>query len=263
MPTLSFDKSKEAQPVARVKGGLNDGEIMYLRDDKTGKKRIDLGEEGLFELLPNPDPKKREVYYVAGQSGSGKSYIAKGLAHYYKKLFPDRQVYLISKLAKDDTLDALRFLKRLSIPSFVEDYPDLDEFKDCMVIFDDWDTLEKSKGGPYKTIHKLIEDLAIMGRHTNTTMLILSHYLTNYKDTRLILNEATHVVVYPQSTSYHALRHLIRNYVGVDEEDLKRHRLLGSRWLCYKKGFPMFMVSQHVAEILFDPETSGTAAKAK
>lgn len=257
MPSLSFDKDKSATPVARVKGGLNDGEILYLHDGKTGKKRIDLGEEGLFELLPNPDPKKREVWYVAGQSGSGKSYIAKGLAAFYKKLFPDRQVYLISKLASDDTLDALKFLKRLSIPSFVEDYPELDEFKDCMVIFDDFDTLpkgSKKSPGPYEVVRKLIDDLAIMGRHTCTTMLVLSHYLTNYKETRLILNEATHVVVYPQSTSYHALRHLVRGYVGVDEEDLKRHRRLGSRWLCYKKGFPANMISQHVAEVLFSSD---------
>jgi hypothetical protein len=260
MPTLSFDKAKEATAIARVKGGLNDGEILYLHDGKTGKKRVDLGEEGLFELLPNPDPKKREVWYVAGQSGSGKSYVAKGLAAYYKKLFPDRNVYLISKLEKDETLDALKFLKRLSIRSFMADYPELEEFTDCMVIFDDWDTLDKDA---HKVIHKLIEDLAIMGRHTNTTMLILSHYLTNYKQTRLILNEATHIVVYPMSTSYHALRHLIRGYVGVDEEDLKRHRLLGSRWLCYKKGYPMWMCSQHVAEMLFDIETSAAGAKMK
>jgi hypothetical protein len=259
MPTLSFDKEKSATPIARVKGGLNDAEILYLHDNKSGKKRIDVGEDGLFELLPNPDPKKREVWYVAGQSGSGKSYIAKGLAAFYKKLFPDRDVYLVSKLLKDDTLDALKFLKRLSIRSFMDDYPELDEFTDCMIIFDDWDTLDKDA---YKVIHKLIEDLAIMGRHTNTTMLILSHYLTNYKQTRLILNEATHIVVYPMSTSYHSLRHLIRGYVGVDEDDLKRHRMLGSRWLCYKKGYPMWMCSQHLAEILFDIETSAAAEKA-
>lgn len=260
MPTLSFDKDKDAVPIARVKGGLNDGEILYLHDTKTGKKRVDLGEDGLFELLPTTDPKKREVWYIAGQSGSGKSYVAKGLAAFYKKLFPERNVYLISKLDKDDTLDALKFLKRLSIRSFMDDYPELDEFTDCMVIFDDFDTLDKDA---YKVVHKLIEDLAIMGRHTNTTMLILSHFLTNYKATRLILSEATHIVVYPMSTSYHALRHLIRGYVGVDEADLSRHRLLGSRWLCYKKGHPMWLCSQHLAEILFDIDTSAAGAKLK
>lgn len=315
MPSLSFD-NEGGRPIARVKGGEYDNEVLYLHEDAPGggagggkrpkasfnrqrymkslsglkpaertrtfaqmeealakdvapekfigsgeakevyekivkesksDKVIELDDGGMFELLPSPDPKKREVWYIAGQSGSGKSYIAKGLAHYYHKLHPERGVYLVSKLNEDSTLDTLKFLKRINIQSFVDDYPDLDEFKDCMVIFDDYDTLT---GDAEKVITKIVDDLAIMGRHTNTTMLCLSHYLTNYKKTRLLLNEATHIVVYPLSTSYHALRYLLKNYVGVDEEDLKRQRKLGSRWLAYAKGFPQFMISQKNAEIL-------------
>jgi hypothetical protein len=314
MPSLSFD-NEGGRPIARVKGGEYDNEVLYLHEDAPGgagggkrpkasfnrqrymkslsglkptertrtfaqmeealakdvapekfigsgeakevyekivkesksDKVIELDDGGMFELLPSPDPKKREVWYIAGQSGSGKSYIAKGLAHYYHKLHPERGVYLVSKLNEDSTLDTLKFLKRVNIQSFVDDYPDLEEFKDCMVIFDDYDTLT---GDAEKVITKIVDDLAIMGRHTNTTMLCLSHYLTNYKKTRLLLNEATHIVVYPLSTSYHALRYLLKNYVGVDEEDLKRQRKLGSRWLAYAKGFPQFMISQKNAEIL-------------
>jgi len=312
MPTLSFDETKGARPIARVKGGASDGEILYLHegdltgrkpkralnrtryakelkslrpaektrafvrmeealskdldadsligepaevkalytrilDDMKSDKNIELDDEGTFELLPSPDPKKREVWYIAGQSGSGKSWIARQLADYYHRLFPDRGVYLVSKLTKDETLDALKFLKRIDIQSFIDDYPELDEFKDCMVIWDDYDTLT---GDAEKVVLKIIDDLAIMGRHTNTTMLCLSHFLTNYKKTRLLLNEATHIVVYPLSTSFHALRYLLKNYVGVDEEDLKRHRKLGSRWLMYSKGFPQYMISQKDAELL-------------
>jgi hypothetical protein len=43
-----------------------------------------------------------------------------------------------------------------------------------MVIFDDFDTLT---GEAQKVVEKIIDDLAIQGRHTNTTMLVLSHYL--------------------------------------------------------------------------------------
>jgi hypothetical protein len=250
--TRTFAQMEEAlaKDVAPEKFiGSGEAKDVYEKIVKESKsdKVIELDDGGMFELLPSPDPKKREVWYIAGQSGSGKSYIAKGLAHYYHKLHPERGVYLVSKLNEDSTLDTLKFLKRVNIQSFVDDYPDLDEFKDCMVIFDDYDTLT---GDAEKVITKIVDDLAIMGRHTNTTMLCLSHYLTNYKKTRLLLNEATHIVVYPLSTSYHALRYLLKNYVGVDEEDLKRQRKLGSRWLAYAKGFPQFMISQKNAEIL-------------
>lgn len=218
-----------------------------IKDDSESSTKIELDDEGLFELLPNPDPKRREVWYIAGQSGSGKSWIAKQLALFYHKLFPKRGIYLISKLEKDETLDALKFLKRIPIQSFVDEYPTLEEFRETMCIFDDYDTLT---GDAEKVITKIIDDLAIMGRHECVTILALSHYLTNYKKTRLLLNEATHIVVYPLSTSYHALRYLLKNYIGVDEDDIKRHKKLGSRWLMYAKGFPQFMISQRDAELL-------------
>jgi hypothetical protein len=241
MPSFAFEKGSDGVPIAIVRGGETDGDILYLHmDDFKGKKpRMELSanryknelrdvkpmerarllarleearEKGLnpddligettigkklyerilydeandkaidlasgsFEILPSPNPKKREVFYIAGASGSGKSYIAKGLGEYYQKLFPERSVYLISKLQEDSgTLDKMKpRAKRIDIQSLVDDYPDLDEFKNCMVIFDDYDTFT---GAAEKTVHKLIDDLATMGRHTNTTMLCLSHYLS-------------------------------------------------------------------------------------
>lgn len=311
MPSLSFDKTKGAKPIAVVKGGDYDHEVLYLHDDdhkgkkpKTdidarkyanemrdlpAKERVQLinrlsdarkkglaseqlvGENGFakslydriitdeakdtsinlpddstFQVLPSPDPEKREVFYIAGASGSGKSYMAKGIAECYKKLHPSREVYLISKLGEDSTLDTLKFLKRVNIQSFIDDYPELDEFKDCLVIFDDFDTFT---GAAEKVIHKLIDDLATMGRHTNTTMLILSHYLTNYKKTRLMLNEATHIVVYPMATSFHALGYLLKTHLGMTKDDCRDLKKMG-RWVCFHKQYPQWLISAHHARLL-------------
>jgi len=220
MPSLSFENSKGSKPIAIVKGGSDDGKVLYVNDGEnlTGKgkrrleinankyklelrgvkpqervqlinrlqeahqkglepdqligetalgrslyerilsdakntKNVDLDDDGQFQLLPSPDPEKREVFYIAGASGSGKSYIAKGIAECYKKLFPDRECYLVSKLGEDSTLDALPFLNRVNIQSFIDDFPELDEFKDCLVIFDDYDTLT---GNAEKVVGKLI-----------------------------------------------------------------------------------------------------------
>jgi energy-coupling factor transporter ATP-binding protein EcfA2 len=248
--TRAFVKIEEALKSgddSEVEGAEAKALLERIKKDIASSTKIELDSDGMFELLPSPNPKKREVWYIAGQSGSGKSWIAKQLASFYHKLYPQRGVYLISKLDKDETLDALKFLKRIPIQSFVDDYPSLEEFKDTMCIFDDYDTLT---GDADKVITKIIDDLAIMGRHENVSILALSHYLTNYKKTRLLLNEATNIVVYPLSTSYHALRYLIKNYVGVDEDDLKRHKKLGSRWLMYSKGFPQYLISQKGAELL-------------
>lgn len=163
VPAESLTESKEVKEV-----------YAKMLKDSNSNKTVELDDEGCFEVIPPEDPNKRSVWYIAGQSGSGKSFIAKTLANYYHKLFPERGVYLVSKLEKDETLDALKFIKRINIQSFVDEYPSIDEFKNVMMIFDDYDTFT---GDAEKVILKLIDDLAITGRHSNTTMLCLSHYL--------------------------------------------------------------------------------------
>jgi hypothetical protein len=313
MPTLSFVKDKDAKPIAVVRGGAKDGEVLYLHTEQTtakapkrevpavrymnelkfvkpaervklmnqliearekgvavdalvgvpdqakpiykricnendGDKTIELETDEMFVPIPSPDPKTRQVWYVAGQSGSGKSYFARGIAENYKKLFPEREIYLISKLQEDETLDKMKIgkPKRLSLDSLVSDPVEMDEFKDCLVIFDDWDTLDK----PYfPIVHKLIEDLAIMGRHTNTSMLILSHYLTNYSKTRLILGEAQFLVLYPLATSQKALKYVCEHYGGMDKEDIVGLKKRG-RWVLIHKNYPSYVISQHEANVL-------------
>lgn len=311
MPSMSFDKVKGAKPIAIVKGGADDGKVLYIHaDDHKGTKpkleinpnkyttemrdlkpqertkliarlqeahskglapdqligesslgkalyerilsdsmtstHIDLSDDGQFQLVPSPDPEKREVFYIAGASGSGKSYIARGIAECYKKLFPDRNIYLVSKLEEDSTLDALKSLRRIKIDSLIDDYPALEEFEECLVIFDDYDTFT---GQAEKVIHKLIDDLATMGRHTKTTMLCLSHYLTNYKKTRLLLNEATHIVVYPMATSFHALSYLLKTHIGMTKDDVRDLKKMG-RWVCVYKHYPQWLLSSQHARVL-------------
>jgi len=245
---LSAARDKGLEPDQLI-GETAIGKQLYTRilADQKASKDINL-ESGHFELLPSCDPKKRDVFYIAGASGSGKSYIAKGIAEYYQKLFPDRHVYLISKLDADPgTLDKMKKpCKRISVQSLVDSPPTLDEFKDCMIIFDDWDTFG---GKEEKAVLSFIEDAAIMGRHSNTSILILSHYLTNFKKSRLMLLEATHFVLYPMSTSAHALNYLLKNYIGLDKDDVRDLRKLG-RWICIKKTFPQYLVSASYAKLL-------------
>jgi hypothetical protein len=315
MPSLSFEKSKGATPIAQVKGGDYDKEVLYLCNEdnaikKAPKKEIntlsyskDMKNMGLkknqqasmiyklqeamakgipvemlmenqnvkelynkiqeddkndtsivlptdssFHLIPTPDPKVRQVWYITGQSGSGKSYIARGLAEYYKKIFPEREIYLVSKLNEDSTLDTMKIgkPKRINVQSLMDDYPDIKEFQNCMIIFDDYDSFPDKTG---KVVQKLIYDLAIQGRHTNTTMLCLTHFTTNYKKTSLLLGEATNIVVYPQSTSAHALKYLLGTHFGLGKEDLAELKKLG-RWVSIGKNYPSYLISEHTAKLL-------------
>ena len=119
--TSGIHYSAPPRPIATVTSPDElDGAYLYLNDNG-GDREIELPTYAQFSIAPNPDPTVREVLCIAGASGGGKSWIARGYAKAYKELFPKRKVFVFSYLDKDATLDTLDFLKRLDIKSFVED----------------------------------------------------------------------------------------------------------------------------------------------
>jgi len=236
----------------RIEGVQDAYEEMVGSAKQTEQTHIKLPPGSSFHLIPTRDPKKREVWYIAGASGSGKSYIARELAEQYMKQFPDRNVYLVSKLEEDDTLDNIKGRKLIRLkPAKLVETPvkDLDMLRDSMVIMDDYDTF---LGKEMKVIQQLIDDIAIMGRHNNITMLCLTHYLTNYSKTRLLLTEATHIVVYPLSTGSHALNYLLKTYLGLEKEEISAIRRGGSRWVMLFKNYPNYAITETEAFLLHE-----------
>lgn len=214
-----------------------------------GSSKIKLPPGSTFSLNFNPDPTKRSIYYIAGASGSGKSYIAKHLSEQYQHLFKDRPVYLVSKLKEDETLDGMKDRPmRLNIEKLVtQPLKDLEPLRESLVIMDDFDALT---GKEAKAVQELIDDIATMGRHTVTSLLVLSHHLSNFKKTRLILTEASHFVVYPQSTGNHALNYFLKTYVGLGPKEVLELKKSGSRWLCVHKNFPIYYVTETEASLI-------------
>jgi hypothetical protein len=236
---------KKGIPPEHLNLGVDGAEDAYREMigevEEKGSSKIKLPPGSTFSLNFSSDPEKRFIYYIAGASGSGKSYVAKHLSEQYQKMF-DRPVYLVSKLKEDATLDGMAIPPiRLNIDKLVEKpMADLEPLRESLVIFDDYDTLQ---GKDAKAVQQLIDDICIMGRHTTTSILILTHHLSNFKKTRLCLTESTHFVVYPQSTGAHALNYFLKTYVGMGPKEVQAIKNTGSRWLCIHKNFPIYYVT--------------------
>ena len=58
----------------------------------------------------------------------------------YKKLYPKRDVFVISSIEEDKSMDSLK-PKRINVlnPDFIDDDISSEDFKDSLVIFDDVD----------------------------------------------------------------------------------------------------------------------------
>lgn len=256
MPSLQLltlaqaKKIKESEPIAIIKGDERNkffNQFLVLdKQSQQHEKRIDLPADLMFQLLPPPDKKKRSIWYIAGASGSGKSYQAKIVINNYHKLFPERPVFLISKLTSDETLDELKFIQRVDMTEFCKQPFDINQTDPSLIIFDDFETLEKDQ---LKVVLDAVNDISIMGRHREVSMIYISHNLTNYKQTRLILNESHNIVIFPQSTSFHQLKYLLQNYGNMDKDQVKELRKAG-RWACIYTQYPNYVISQNSAYLL-------------
>lgn len=230
-----------------------------VKEDMTFSPVVKIPYGSTFYPIHPTDPKKRAIWYIAGQSGSGKSYFARIIAESYRKLFPGRNVYVVSQLTEDPTLDEMQGgpPDRIKPEALIEEIP-LDDFKDCLVIFDDYDTFDDKKkyvneeGGKTNLLdacQKLIDRISIQGRHFNVSMICCTHYLSNYKKTKLLLMEAQYLVFFPDSVSHEKMKYVVSNYSPLSKESLDSLPK-DSRWVMIHKNKPTYILSEGMASFI-------------
>jgi hypothetical protein len=191
-----------------------------------------------MEILPDIN---RQIIYIAGPSGVGKSYFTSKYCEKYHKIFSENDIYLFSRKNEDPAFDKHKYIKRILIDeSFIDDPIHPEELKNALVIFDDSHTF---RGKLKKEIMNTQTDLMDLGRAGNTNMIITSHLMTNYAETRSVLNECSAIVVYPESGSYHQMKYTLCTYFNIDKNDIKKILKLKSRW-CYINKFPKYAVHE-------------------
>ena len=226
------------------------GDVLFLDDDISKKKNsIDLAN---LQILPNTS-KQREVLYIAGPSGSGKSVMAKNYVKQYQTMYPKNDVFIFSKVKDDPSLKGIKDPAYITIDDELVDHPIevLEECEDCCIIFDDIDTVNDKKQG--ESLTKIMMDVLECGRHNNITCIITSHLINGLdrKRTRTILNECHRVVIFPRSTSAHAINYFMKNYVGVsDKKTLKTLGDVPSRWVCIFRNYPQHVIHSQGAFML-------------
>lgn len=208
--------------------------------------------DGYLAPIPNINrtEKQRDCVYVAGPSGSGKSTWIRMYGEMFKKLYPDRPIFIFSRLKKDPVLDELD-PKRILIDDKLVDKPiEIKELEKSLCIFDDIDTISDKK--QKAVIQQLRDDILETGRHEEIYMCNTSHQLMNYKGTRTLLNESTAVVVFPKSGSAYHIRRYFKVYGGLTTKQTDRIMGLPSRWVMHSKTFPQYILYEAGCYLLND-----------
>lgn len=216
--------------------------LKKISEDATGKE-INLY-EGSVELVPAPE---RECILLTGPSGSGKSYVCARYMEKFQTMFPDRELFVISRLTEDPTLDDsdATFSRIVLDNEFVDDTPVLEDFpRGSLLLFDDVSSLEASDKKLFEAVMKLQSECLETGRHNNLYMLVTNHLALNYKHTRMILAESSRVVFYPHGGSVYQIKQYLKRYAGMDSKAINKFLNLPSRWACYATTYPAYVAHE-------------------
>lgn len=201
-----------------------------------------------IQQIPNKQ-QERQILYITGASGSGKSYYTQLYCSEYKKLYPKNDIYLFSSINEDSSIDKIKGLQRFILDdAFLKEEITAEDFRNSMVIFDDTDVIS-NKALKFK-INSILNILLETGRHFNASVIYTSHIATAGIDTKRILNEAHSITIFPSSLGGRSLKYLLDNYLGFDKEQIKKVKKLDSRWTTICKTFPMVILSEKEAYLL-------------
>lgn len=235
---------------------------------KEGKLNERMGKEfiindGMLSPVPNIDS-ERDVLYVSGPSGSGKStYIANYLENYCE-IYPDNDIYLFTAINQPDPAfekffdnGSKKTKNRMTKVVLDQDYMNdigteeeinVEDLKNSAVVFDDVDVI------PMKKIRDHILELRSrcleIGRHFKITTCCTTHQLCNYKSTKILLQEATKVVVFPRSGSTYHIKRFLKEYCGMKADDIQRVLNLPSRWVLVNKTYPQYIMYRDGAYLI-------------
>jgi hypothetical protein len=219
--------------------------ILYVNDKPVddGFNTYKAKGDATIQQIPDKNT-ERSVLYITAPSGSGKSFYTREYISQYHKMYPKRDVYVFSSLDDDQTLDKLKYLKRIKIksPEFLTTEINAVDFKDCLVIFDDCDVLSVK---PIKLkVFRILNEILETGRHHNTSVVFTSHNATMGNDTKRILNECHSVTLFVKNAGGKTLKYLLDQYLGLNKEEIHKLKKLDSRWVTICKTYPQIVLSE-------------------
>jgi hypothetical protein len=200
---------------------------------------------GFIMPLPIMRPGFREVFFIVGQSGAGKSSWCVRYIVLWLEMNPKRPVYRFSRVEDDRAFQRIDGMyKNVVIDERMVTEPILPEMlQGALVVFDDVDTIRDDK--IREAVNKLRNDLMETGRHTDTYVLNTSHRFRDWNTTKTSTNEATAVTLFPKSGTGGAIRDFLRIKCGFDAEKIKKIMNVPSPWVTVYMTYPSYVVHEH------------------
>ena len=228
------------------------GLYMVTQNEENDSPEYNLDGANLFAVMSPaydttlPDRSQRDMIYISGASGSGKSTWAAQYARSYQESNKKSKIIIFSAVKSDPAFEGVK-LQRVVFDDLVDKDGDIDEssitlndLKNSLTIFDDVDVISG------RALRRYIQDLRDQclqhGRHDNINMICTSHQLTNYKETRILLMESTKVVFFPSSGGSAQIKRFLKSYGELDKKQIQEVFQIKSRWVMLNKAAPRYIL---------------------
>ena len=193
------------------------------------------------KIMPIPNYKKQERFYITGSSGSGKTFFSTNLIKEYLKHYKKEgnDVVIISGVEVSEDLEELE-------PTIINPYDLLteplrtDEIANSIILFDDVLSIPDRK--VRNNITAIINNLVETNRHSNTTMIIINHLINNHHETRKILNESTSLTFFPKSSAKNNIKKYLKGYEGMSDKMIRKIVNLPGRAVTLYKGGDEYVI---------------------
>jgi len=237
-----------------IKGGRYDKRVLFLHDKYTDDEKemnFEIPDNGILQPLPHSAKDQIEIMYVSAPTGAGKSYFSAQWVKQYLKKYKNNEFYLFSSVNEDKSLDKYDPVRIDITEDILNDPIQPEELADSVVVFDDVDTIRNPLIKNY--VARFRDFLLEQGRHSNINIVVTSHVFMDNHNTKRILNEATSVCFFPRGGGgkYH-IKRFLKVYGGLEDDQIKKIFKLKSRWICFYRTYPNYIMHEKGAYIIHD-----------
>ena len=221
-PIAKITTSDGVDTIIYFHKGLNESDMINGEPSETLFKCVYVDDGVSITLMPNDMDGQRSSFLIAGSSGLGKSTMTAQIMKNYNTMYPERLIYLFSKVPRDPSIDTaeIKNLVRIRLDSsFLDGEPmKTRDLKNSLVVFDDTVSLDKRV---LEIVNSLRDDILVTGRHENITIIITAHKLLDGQNSKLTLLESDTVTFWPGSNEQQAIAYM-NTYLGFTRRHITR-----------------------------------------
>lgn len=254
---FSFNKNNDIDIAGIFKNDIDTKECLrVLRDEGPDTqfptdcfRNIKLKKGFTFQpkICSNSSSVQRENLFIYGPSGVGKSTLCSSIIKQYKKDFPSNKILLISGKNEDFVLDSIKKLKRVSIDDSIIEQPiSLEEISNSLVVFDDYECLEKKY---QNAINQLRDTILQLGRSYFVSCIIISHIPLQGQRSKVILIESCKLIFF-RDTNRMQNNRVLSVYCGLTKEQIDELYRIRTRYYLIHRFSPRYILTEKEALIL-------------